>query len=663
MIKGLFAKLYGLILVPTTAFIITSIFFINLTYNEYWSNKLVYDSSPVLVASVDLLSAMQAERGMSIAYLSGIDKREKLLLQRDKVDEYLKKYKKTLSEVSVEELKGQSDSIVTAVDLRTQISQKSVKKSRVEAVYTEAIHALMHKIIILKDLIKDPYISKILFNIAELDEAKENGGLLKAHLTSAIGVDGKLSDEELTLLLELKSRYKSYSTSKILSFSTDATTDLHTQFLNLPEQKTVEDVFMTVLKNDESRKEINPVNFFETISVVIDRLNDVIVSEMKYLKNVALVNYEDARQSLILICSLIAIYLFFTIFFTLKVIGSLIAQFRDSLHSLNNKTLSIQLLTEKLNNTSDEVKKSSVNQATDIESTSSALTEISATLERNSRLLGSIESEVQGTQSVVGEGKNQVANVMKSIREIAEANEKFIAQVQKNDEDFEKVTSVINEISEKTMIIDDIVFQTKLLSFNASVEAARAGENGKGFAVVAEEIGSLASMSGNAAAEITQLVSSSKNMVSSVRGDMLDRVNASVEQNKSKISQGTEQANSCSQNFEEIFTSVENVYKFLQDFRVSSDEQESAMREITDNIVQLDKATKSNLTSVDNNFEVSGNIKKNTSALQGVVDLMCVIIRGETISEERRRQKESGGESEFGGVVVLQGNDTKTMVS
>ncbi|MBC7465119.1 MAG: hypothetical protein H7256_03945 [Bdellovibrio sp.] len=50
----------------------------------------------------------------------------------------------------------------------------------------------------------------------------------------------------------------------------------------------------------------------------------------------------------------------------------------------------------------------------------------------------------------------------------------------------------MEEIGNKTKVINDIVFQTKLLSFNASVEAARAGEHGKGFAVVAEEVGKLA---------------------------------------------------------------------------------------------------------------------------------------------------------------------------
>ena len=75
---------------------------------------------------------------------------------------------------------------------------------------------------------------------------------------------------------------------------------------------------------------------------------------------------------------------------------------------------------------------------------------------------------------------------------------------------------IIDEINAKTRIIHDIVFQTKLLSFNASVEAARAGDHGKGFAVVAEEIGNLAQTSGRAAVEVDDLLKGSKVQVKEI---------------------------------------------------------------------------------------------------------------------------------------------------
>jgi methyl-accepting chemotaxis protein len=83
----------------------------------------------------------------------------------------------------------------------------------------------------------------------------------------------------------------------------------------------------------------------------------------------------------------------------------------------------------------------------------------------------------------------------------------------KSNDEISSIVKVIAEIGDKTKVINDIVFQTKLLSFNASVEAARAGEQGKGFAVVAEEVGNLATMSGKAAEEISSMLGDSMGKV------------------------------------------------------------------------------------------------------------------------------------------------------
>ncbi len=104
---------------------------------------------------------------------------------------------------------------------------------------------------------------------------------------------------------------------------------------------------------------------------------------------------------------------------------------------------------------------------------------------------------------------DEMAKVSEIAHEYTEQLHEAMNTMKTSNAEVKELVGIINGISERTKVIDEIVFQTKLLSFNASVEAERAGEHGRGFAVVAQEVGNLAQMSGKAAQEISSILKQS----------------------------------------------------------------------------------------------------------------------------------------------------------
>ncbi|PIF03980.1 MAG: chemotaxis protein [Arcobacter sp.] len=101
----------------------------------------------------------------------------------------------------------------------------------------------------------------------------------------------------------------------------------------------------------------------------------------------------------------------------------------------------------------------------------------------------------------------------------------------------EIVTNLVqksNDIAQAIVVIDQIAFQTNILSLNAAVEAATAGEAGKGFAVVAQEVRNLASRSSDAAKEIKDVVLSIQQETGRMK-ESSDVVSTVVTQTKERV--------------------------------------------------------------------------------------------------------------------------------
>jgi methyl-accepting chemotaxis protein len=213
---------------------------------------------------------------------------------------------------------------------------------------------------------------------------------------------------------------------------------------------------------------------------------------------------------------------------------------------------------------------------------------------------------------------------------IGSSNKEIMEEIARGNERIGGIVKIINEISEKTAVINDIVFQTKLLSFNASVEAARAGEHGKGFAVVAEEVGNLAQMSGKASTEISAILSDSIVKVNSVIQETNRNVEALTKVGTEKVSDGMKIAERCGTVLEDIVTNATIVKNMMNEISVASKEQAEGVRNITAAMNQLDQATLSNNKSAAMSSQSAKELSEHSIDLKdAVVELEKEIFGGE----------------------------------
>ena len=166
-----------------------------------------------------------------------------------------------------------------------------------------------------------------------------------------------------------------------------------------------------------------------------------------------------------------------------------------------------------LSNTMQEIKEASeqVSSSSDLvsggaQSLSQGATEQASSIEELSASLNEIADSIKSTTHKAEDAKNLSEMAGEAVRC---SNEKMDEMSRA----MEEIIIKSNEISKIIKTIDDIAFQTNILSLNAAIEAARAGEAGKGFAVVADEVGNLAQKSAKAAKNTSSLIEESKNAV------------------------------------------------------------------------------------------------------------------------------------------------------
>jgi len=254
-----------------------------------------------------------------------------------------------------------------------------------------------------------------------------------------------------------------------------------------------------------------------------------------------------------------------SIFSGTKVTQSTINEVMCLIDSANAKliTSSTELATA-----STELSTSSSKQAASLEETAAAIEEISATI-------------IQSAENA--------AEMSVLAKNVSQSNDEGRRLANETTSSMEELSSQVTSINDAISVIDNIAFQTNILSLNAAVEAATAGEAGKGFAVVAQEVRNLAQRSAEAAKEIKALVET-----------------ANV-----KAQNGKEISLKMISGYEVLDNNISSTIKIIDSVASAAKEQQAAMEQITDTVNTLDQATQRNASlaeSISNMSHVTSDL-------------------------------------------------------
>ena len=147
----------------------------------------------------------------------------------------------------------------------------------------------------------------------------------------------------------------------------------------------------------------------------------------------------------------------------------------------------------------------------------------------------------------------------------------------------EDINSQTTAISEAITIIDQIAFQSNILSLNAAVEAATAGEAGRGFAVVAGEVRTLASRSAEAAKQIKDLVQNAQK----------------------KTQEGKDIASDMIEGYSELNKNISTTLELIENVTMANKEQSIGMIQINDAVNNLDQITQQNAQNASSANEIA----------------------------------------------------------
>ncbi len=235
-----------------------------------------------------------------------------------------------------------------------------------------------------------------------------------------------------------------------------------------------------------------------------------------------------------------------------------------------------------------------------------AVDELSARTEQQTAMVAETAGRLKELSVLLEDAAKNSAASTETASDAAEKAEAGSDVVENTTGSMELIRSTSEEITGISSMIDDIAFQTSLLSLNAGVEAARAGEAGRGFAVVAQEVRALADQVSDAARQVKDLVATSE----------------------ANVRSGVEDVEKTGQALREITDMVKAVKGNIAEIDDASRVQAATPSQIGQTMHEIDATARQNAAMVDEATETSNALRDKSDELRSIVGRF-IIERGE----------------------------------
>lgn len=346
-----------------------------------------------------------------------------------------------------------------------------------------------------------------------------------------------------------------------------------------------------IISNDAKLKVVR-----QNLMVLLDKMANSASSEGRATaaKNSEDVKFATFALLVILISSIIVLTAF-----GYTIIGMITKPIQHAISELTNGSSEVSAAASQVSAASQLMAEGANEQAATVQETSSTLEETSSMVHQNS------------------ENAQQAATLAKQAKQDAEKSNTEMGKMTASITDLKNSST---EIAKIIKVIDEIAFQTNLLSLNAAVEAARAGDAGKGFAVVAEEVRSLAQRSAQAAKDTTAIIESNINLADN----------------------GVDIAKVVRSSIESIGEQTTKVSDLLDEISIATNEQAQGVEQINKAVAQMETVLGTSAQTADEAASASESLAEQAINVKEVVNSLSVLVNGaEALRGQSQLQRSS----------------------